>query len=159
VGYTLDHFFGDSEYSGKEAFVDGTTGLIGGGLVNPVIKVGSRVNKVIKYGGDDAVKAITKGEMIMTAGYVTAPMASAPVRKELIGGAVAGLVYDVASRMSPGSRSERNASDVGPGGTSLGRGRKTMQKMVKPVYRKGRDPCPPGYSLRTRNGRRMCVMD
>ena len=39
MGYTLDHFFGDSEYSGKEAFVDGTTGLIGGGLVNPVIKV------------------------------------------------------------------------------------------------------------------------
>ena len=59
---------------------------------------------------------------------------------------------------SSGSSSERNGTHVGPGGTSSGNGEKTMQKMVKPIYRKGRDPCPPGYRLRTVDGKRMCVI-
>ncbi len=75
------------------------------------------------------------------------------------GKSVAQVGVIAANGKSPDVRSERNASDVTSGGTPSGNGKKTMQKMVKPVYRKGRDPCPPGYRLRTRNGKRMCVMD
>ncbi len=95
------------------------------------------------------------------------PLTSGPRRNTVptgyvFGGAgksVAQVGVIAANGKSPDVRSERNASDVTSGGTPSGNGKKTMQKMVKPVYRKGRDPCPPGYRLRTRNGKRMCVMD
>ena len=160
LGYTLDHIFGDSDYTGREMFVDTATGALGGGLVRPLTSVGTRFGKVVRHYGDDAYKVGASGvDDLIVAGYITAPMISRPARMEFIGGAVAGLVYDIAYSKSPDVSSERNATDVTSGGTPSGKGKKTMQKMVKPVYRKGRDPCPPGYSLRTRNGKRMCVMD
>jgi hypothetical protein len=159
LGYTLDHFLGDSDYSGKEAFVDATTGALGGGLVNPVIRVGSRANKVIRHTGGKVYKVGAGAtESLLVAGYVTKPMISRPVRMEMLAGAAAGLVYDIAYGQSSGSSSEQNGTHVGPGGISSNKGKKSMQKMVKPVFRKGRDPCPPGYRLRTVDGKRMCVI-
>jgi hypothetical protein len=159
LGYTIDHFLGDSDYSGKEAFIDATTGALGGGLVNPIIRVGSRANKVIRHSGGKVYKVGAGAtESLLVAGYVTKPMISRPARMELLAGSVAGLVYDIAYGKSPGSSSEQNGTHVGPGDTSSGNGKKSMQKMVKPIYRKGRDPCPPGYRLRTVDGKRMCVI-
>ena len=158
LGYTLDHLIGDSDYTGREMFVDSATGALGGGLVNPVIRVGSRANKVIRHTGGKAYKVGAGAtESLLVAGYVTKPMISRPVRMEILAGAAAGLVYDIAYGKSSGSSSERNGTHVGPGDTSSGKGKKSGKKMVKPIYRKGRDPCPPGYRLRTHNGRRMCV--
>ena len=156
----LDHYFDDSSYSGKEAFVDATTGALGGGLVNPMIRLGSRANKVIRHSGRQVYKVGSGAtESLLVAGYVTKPMISRPVRMEMLAGAAAGLVYDIAYKSS-GSSSERNGTHVGPGGTVFEQtaGGKSDSKMVKPVYRKGRDPCPPGYRLRTVNGKRMCVI-
>ena len=150
MGYALDHFVGDGEYSGEEAFVDAATGAIGGGLVNPLVKVGSRANKVIKYGGDDAVKVVTKTDQVMVAGYVTAPMVSAPVRRELVGGVVAGFAYDLATKQSPDVRSERNASDVASGGTPS---RKSKNMLAPTSFRDSRgetrQSCPRGYEVRS----------
>jgi hypothetical protein len=155
----LDHFLGDSDYSGKEMFVDATTGALGGGLINPVIRVGSRANKIIRHSGGKVYKVGAGAtESLLVAGYVTKPMISRPVRMEMLAGAAAGLVYDIAYGKSSGSSSEQNGTHVGPGGTFSGKGKKSMQKMVKPIYRKGRDPCPPGYRLRTVDGKRMCVI-
>jgi hypothetical protein len=120
LGYTLDHFLGDSDYSGKEAFVDATTGALGGGLVNPVIRVGSRANKVIRHSGRQVYKVGAGAtESLLVAGYVTKPMISRPVRMELLAGAAAGLVYDIATQSS-GSSSEQNGTHVGPGGNTPG---------------------------------------
>ena len=156
LGYVLDHYMGDSNYTGREAFVDAATGAIGGGLINPVAKVATRANRVIR-GSTDMAK-VGAGDSVIIAGYVSRPMISKPVAREFVGGALAGFAYDLATQSS-GSRSERNGPNVGPGGTGpAGLGSKGGSKMVKPVYRRGRDPCPPGYRLRTVNGKRMCVM-
>ena len=121
LGYTLDHFFGDSDYSGKEIFVDATTGALGGGLVNPVIRVGSRANKVIRHSGRQVYKVGAGAtESLLVAGYVTKPMISRPVRMEMLAGAAAGLVYDIAHGKSSGSSSERNGTHVDPGGNTPG---------------------------------------
>ena len=164
MGYALDHFVGDGEYSGEEAFVDAATGAIGGGLVNPLVKVGSRANKVIKYGGDDAVKVVTKTDQVMVAGYVTAPMVSAPVRRELVGGVVAGFAYDIATQ-SPGSRSERNASKVGSGGNTPGQKRPMLSdasirwnlKNGYSMHATTEHACGLGYRLVKRKGKYVCV--
>ena len=113
---------------------------------------------MIRFTGQSTHKMGVADDVI-TAGYVAAPMISSPARKELIAGGVAGLVYDLFSQSS-GSSSEQNGTHVGPGGTLLGNkaGLKSSRKMVKPLFRKGRDPCPPGYRLKTVNGKRMCVI-
>jgi hypothetical protein len=116
----LDHYFDDSSYSGKEAFVDATTGALGGGLVNPMIRLGSRANKVIRHSGRQVYKVGSGAtESLLVAGYVTKPMISRPVRMEMLAGAAAGLVYDIAYKSS-GSSSERNGTHVGPGGNTPG---------------------------------------
>jgi hypothetical protein len=160
LGYTLDHFLGDSSYSGKEAFVDATTGAMGGGLVNPVIRVGSRANKIIRHSGGKVYKVGAAGtESLLVAGYVTKPMISRPVRMEMLAGSAAGLVYDIAYGQSSGSSSEQNGTHVGPAGTS-------SRDMVEPNFNKARNVtygnrrsmfCPEGYELRKVNKKWMCV--
>jgi hypothetical protein len=163
LGYIIDHTLGDSDYSAKEAFVDASTGAVGGGLIGPVMRVGSRSNKVIRH---SAHRGYTAGagvtESLLLAGYVTKPMISRPARMELLAGTVASLVYDIATRQSPDVRSERNASDVTSGGTSLG------SELVKPAFgsrykmrKEWGGPCPSGYGLHQIKGkfgqRWMCV--
>lgn len=163
LGYTLDHFFGDSDYTGREMFVDSATGALGGGLVRPLTSVGTRFSKVVRHYGDDAYKVGASGvDDLIVAGYITAPMISRPARMEFIGGAVAGLVYDIAYGKSPDVSSEQNATDVTSGGTSSG------SELVKPAFgtrykmrKEWGGPCPSGYGLHQIKGkfgqRWMCV--
>lgn len=102
-------------------FVDATTGAMGGGLVNPVIRVSSRANKVIRHTGGRVYKVGAGAtQSLLIAGYVTKPMISRPARIELVAGGVASLVYDIAYGKSSGSRSEGNASKVGSVGNTPG---------------------------------------
>ncbi len=159
LGYTLDHFFGDSDYSGKEMFVDATTGALGGGLVNPVIRVGSRANKVIRHSGRQVYKVGAGAtESLLVAGYVTKPMISRPARMELLAGSAAGLVYDIAIQSS-GSSSEQNGTHVGPGGTFSGKGGKPKTVKPRKVDRYGMKipMCPPGYRLNAKGT--MCILE
>ncbi len=161
LGYTLDHFLGDSDYSGKEAFVDATTGALGGGLINPVIRVGSRANKIIRHSGGKVYKVGAGAtESLLIAGYVTKPMISRPARMELLAGSVAGLVYDIAYGESPGSSSEQNGTHVGPGDTTPGEMYPLPKDSKGILSRTGRvlhNPCAKGYIPRRVNGKLMCV--
>ncbi len=158
LGYTMDHFLGDSDYSGKEAFVDATTGALGGGLVNPVIRVGSRANKVIRHSGTKAYQVGAGAtESLLIAGYVTKPMISRPARMELLAGATAGLVYDIAYGKSSGSSSERNGTHVGPGGT---KNRPDTYSIPQTGYTKRagtKGPCDDGYVLAKVKGKWLCM--
>jgi hypothetical protein len=158
LGYTLDHFLGDSDYSGKEMFVDATTGALGGGLVNPVIRVGSRANKVIRHTGGKAYKVGAGAtESLLVAGYVTKPMISRPVRMEMLAGAAAGLVYDIAYGKSSGSSSEQNGTHVGPGGipSSYRKPDQHYRKLVDGTKMK-KITCPPDYELVEWKGKLFC---
>lgn len=161
LGYVLDHTLGDSDYSGKEIFVDATTGAVGGGLVGPMMRVGSRANKVIRHSGRQGYKVGAGAtESLLLAGYVTKPMISRPARMELFAGSAAALVYDIAYGKSPDVRSERNASDVASGGTSLGKKSKIPRKAFRSV--RGKYPnysCPKGYSLMNWEGKMVCVLN
>jgi hypothetical protein len=166
LGYTLDHFLGDSDYTGREMFVDSATGALGGGLINPVIRVGSRANKIIRHSGGKVYKVGAGAtESLLVAGYVTKPMISRPVRMEMLAGAVAGLVYDIAYKQSSGSSSEQNGTHVGPGGISSGNKQdsrfsyKVKNQYDRAKYRDGlRGPCKKGYVLhRATNGVWYCV--
>lgn len=158
-GYILDQVFGDGDYTHREMFVSTVTSMIGGGLLRPIGQTLSRGSRVLGSISDDVYKVGASAfDDIITAGYIFAPLVSKPARRELIGGLAAGIVYDIAYGKSSGSSSEQNGTYVGPGGISSNKGKKSMQKMVKPIYRKGRDPCPPGYRLRTVDGKRMCVI-
>ena len=167
LGYTLDHFLGDSDYSGKEIFVDATTGALGGGLVNPVIRVGSRANKVIRHSGGKVYKVGAGAtESLLVAGYVTKPMISRPVRMEMLAGAAAGLVYDIAYGKSSGSSSEQNGTHVGSGGTSSGpkptweglRHSPRNYNEIADLYLEPRNySCPKGWRPAVRNGRMVCI--
>ena len=166
LGYTLDHFFGDSDYTGREMFVDSATGALGGGLIRPLTSVVTRGGKVVRHYGDDAYKVGASAvDDLIVAGYITAPMVSRPARMEFIGGAVAGLVYDIATRKSPDVSSERNATDVTSGGTSSGKrldsrfSYKVKNQYDRAKYRDGlRGPCKKGYVLhRATNGVWHCV--
>ena len=167
LGYTLDHIFGDSDYTGREMFVDTATGALGGGLVRPLTSVGTRFGKVVRHYGDDAYKVGASGvDDLIVAGYITAPMISRPARMEFIGGAVAGLVYDIAYSKSPDVSSERNATDVTSGGTLP-----TLEKQIldKWSYKGGPRPFKQptgkypnfrrakGYKLMQYNGKALCV--
>jgi hypothetical protein len=156
LGYTLDHFFGDSDYTGREMFVDSATGALGGGLIRPLTSVGTRFGKVVRHYGDDAYKVGASGvDDLIVAGYITAPMISRPARMEFIGGAVAGLVYDIAHSKSPDVRSEQNASDVTSGGKSLEI--EPASKVFSGLYPTSRNySCPPGYQLVKYRGKWMC---
>lgn len=121
LGYASDHYLGDSHYSGREIAIDATTGALGGGLVGPVMRVGSRSNTIIKNTGRRGWQAgVGATESLMIAGYVTKPMISRPVRMELIAGGIAGLAYDHFTSKSSGSSSEQNGTHVGPGGNTPG---------------------------------------
>lgn len=160
LGYALDHYMGDSNYTGREAFVDAATGAIGGGLINPVAKVATRANRVIR-GSTDMAK-VGAGDSVIIAGYVSRPMISKPVAREFVGGALAGFAYDLVTQSS-GSRSERNGPNVGPGGTFSGRKMYPLPKDSKGILsRTGRvlhNPCAKGYTPRRIKGRLMCVKD
>ena len=163
LGYILDHFFGDSDYTGREMFVDSATGALGGGLIRPLTSVGTRFGKVVRHYGDDAYKVGASGvDDLIVAGYITAPMISRPARMEFIGGAVAGLVYDIATRKSPDVRSERNASDVTSGGTPPGyklpnkHYSKDVRGPTKGTVRLKKLTCPPGYELVQIKGKPVC---
>lgn len=80
---------------------------------------------------------------------------------EMLAGAAAGLVYDIAYGKSPGSSSEQNGTHVGPGGT--------VPREVPVIYtrinrsfggmKKGDyiSQCPPGYELhRKKDGKLVC---
>ena len=163
MGYTLDHLFGDSEYTGKEMFVDSVTGALGGGLIRPLASVGTRFGKVVRHYGDDTYKVGASAvDDLIVAGYISAPMVSRPARMEFIGGAVAGLVYDIAYGKSPDVSSEQNATDVTSGGTPS----RKPKDMVEPNFDKPRNVshgnrrsmfCPAGYELRKVNKKWMCV--
>ena len=161
LDYTIDHFFGDSEFTAREAFVAGTTGALGGGLVRPGLTVGSRFGKVVRNYGDDTYKVGASAvDDLIVAGYISAPMVSRPARMEFIGGAVAGLVYDIAYGKSPDVRSERNASDVASGGTSSGKKSKIPRNAFRSV--RGKYPnfsCPKGYTLMNWEGKMVCVLN
>ena len=166
LGYVLDHIFGDSDYTGREMFVDTVTGALGGGLVRPLASVGTRFGKVVRHYGDDAYKVGASGvDDLIVAGYITAPMISRPARMEFIGGAVAGLVYDIAHSESPDVRSEQNASDVTSGGTPLRKPKgsyRLSDKRVKSWLRtydtfQETNPCRKGYFPKKINGRWHCV--
>ena len=155
LGYKLDHIFGDSDYTGREMFVDTATGALGGGLVRPLTSVGTRFGKVVRHYGDDAYKVGASGvDDLIVAGYITAPMISRPARMEFIGGAVAGLVYDIAYSKSPDVSSERNATDVTSGGTSSGKKptNEAQKRISAMISREGfsateRKICGKGYRL------------
>ena len=126
-------------------------------MVRPITSVVTRSNRLIR--NSSSMAKVGAGESVMIAGYVSRPMISKPATKELLGGAFAGLAYDFITQSS-GSSSEQNGTHVGPGGIVFEEtaGGKSAKKMVKPVFRKGRESCPPGYRLRTVNGKRMCVI-
>ena len=164
LGYTLDHFFGDSDYTGREMFVDSATGALGGGLIRPLTSVGTRFGKVVRHYGDDAYKVGASGvDDLIVAGYITAPMISRPARMEFIGGAVAGLVYDIAYGKSPDVSSERNATDVTSGDTLTGKVTgyeltdKQVRRLLSPNSRYDYNPCVKGYVPRRHKGRWICV--
>jgi hypothetical protein len=162
LGYILDHTFGDSDYTGREMFVDAATGAVGGGLVSPVMRVGSRANKVIRHSGRQGYKVGAGAtESILIAGYVSKPMISRPARMELLAGTAASLVYDIAYGKSPEVRSERNASDVTSGGTSPGiKIPSSLRDPSKGFYKGGKwivNPCKPGHVPRKIRGRWVCV--
>ena len=140
--------------------------MIGGGLLKPI---GQTLGRTVKYGknlADDIyrVGAVTYDEII-AAGYILAPMVSKPARIEIIGGIVAGYVYDLATRQSPDSRSERNASDVGSGGNRP----QTMKPMLSDssirwnlkngysMHATTEHACGLGYRLVKRKGKYVCV--
>ena len=141
--------------------------MIGGGLFKPI---GQTLGRTVKYGknlADDIYRAgaVTYDEII-AAGYIMAPMVSKPARIEIIGGIVAGYVYDLATRQSPDVSSERNATDVTSGGTSSGKKQTNVaQKRISDmISREGfstteRKICGKGYSLVKRRGRWTCVRD
>ena len=131
---------------------------MGGGLVNPVIRVGSRANKVIKHTGGKIYKVGAGAtESLLIAGYVTKPMISRPARMELLAGGVASLVYDIAYGESSGSSSERNGTHVGSGDTPPGliEPNKHYRKFEGKV-RKSKLTCPPGYELVIYKGKPLC---
>jgi len=139
-------------------FVDSATGAVGGGLVGPIMRVGSRANKVIRHSGTRVYQAgagATEG--LIVAGYVTKPMISRPVRMELIAGGVAGLVYDIAYGKSSGSSSERNGTHVGPGGTTPGYKQPSKHyRKYDGKVRKSKLSCPEGYTLVLVKGKPLC---
>jgi hypothetical protein len=164
LGYILDHTLGDSDYSGKEMFVDATTGAVGGGLVGPMMRVGSRANTAIRHTGSQGYKVgagVT--ESLLVAGYVTKPMISRPARMELLAGTVASLVYDIAYSKSPDVSSERNATDVTSGDTLSGKVTgyeltdKQVRRLLDPNPRYDYNPCVKGYVPRKHKGRWICV--
>ena len=158
LGYILDHFFGDSDYTGREMFVDSATGALGGGLIRPLTSVGTRFGKVVRHYGDDAYKVGASAvDDLIVAGYISAPMISRPARMEFIGGAVAGLVYDIAHSKSPDVRSEQNASDVTSGGTPSGykKPRRQFGKHNGKVV-ETRIYCSPGFELVKYKGKFYC---
>ena len=147
-------------------FVSTATSVIGGGLLRPVGQTLSRFGKVVRNYGDDVYKVgASFTDDLIVAGYITAPMVSRPARMEFIGGAVAGLVYDIAYGKSPDVSSEQNATDVTSGGTSSGKrldsrfSYKVKNQYDRAKYRDGlRGPCKKGYVLhRATNGVWHCV--
>ena len=165
-GYILDQVFGDGDYTPREMFISTTTSMIGGGLLRPIGQTLSRGGRVLGTISDDVYKVGASAfDDIITAGYIFAPLVSKPARRELIGGIVAGLVYDIAFGKSSGSSSEQNGTHVGPGGTSSG-GKldsrfsyKVKNQYDRAKYRDGlRGPCKKGYVLhRATNGVWHCV--
>ena len=163
----MDHTLGDSDYSGKEMFVDATTGAVGGGLVGPMMRVGSRANTAIRHTGSQGYKVgagVT--ESLLVAGYVTKPMISRPARMELLAGTVASLVYDIAYSKSPDVSSERNATDVTSGGTPSGKkptneAQKRISAMISREGFSATEPkiCGKGYRLVKHTGRWTCVRE
>ncbi len=140
-------------------FVDVATGAVGGGLIGPVMRVGSRANKVIRHSGRQGYKVGAGAtESLLLAGYVSKPMISRPARMELLAGTAASLVYDIAYGKSPDVSSERNATDVTSGGTPF---RKSKNMLAPTSFRDSRgetrQSCPRGYELRRVGKRMMCV--
>ena len=147
-------------------FVSTATSVIGGGLLRPVGQTLSRFGKVVRNYGDDVYKVgASFTDDLIVAGYITAPMVSRPVRMEIIGGAIAGLVYDIAYGKSPDVRSERNASDVTSGGTSSGEKPMLSDSTIRWMLQNqpySRDAitehaCGVGYRLVKRKGKFVCV--
>ena len=127
-------------------------------MIGPVMKVAGRSKRVMKLSRAGYAVEGT-GDVVAVGAYVSRPMASQAVRRDLIGGAAAAAVYDIATSQSPGSRSERNGPNVGPGGI-------TLRDMVEPNFNKARNVthgnrrsmfCPEGYQLRKVNKKWMCV--
>ena len=134
-------------------------------MIGPVMRVGSRANRVIKH-SSSRVYQVGAGavESLSIAGYVSKPMISRPVRMELMAGGVAGMVYDIAYGKSSGSSSERNGTHVGPGGTRLREPTMSQKDINRSIAMYGRNLaemskaiCPKGYRLREIRGRFVCV--
>lgn len=156
MGYTIDHYFGDSDYSFQEALVDGTLGALGGGIVGPAYTASGRAVTVLARYADDAVR-VGYGGAVTAVGYVGRPFARPIGVKILATGPVESFYEKI---MSSGSRSERNASNVCPGGTPPGYKQPSKHyRKYDGIVRKSKVTCPPGYTLVLVKGKLLCRPD
>lgn len=159
LGYISDHLFGDGEYSGGEALFDAAGGALGGAVLKPIGVMAGRAFTVGRAHASTATSfAISTVDDAVGA---AAAIASGQLRPIGIG-VTTGYFGDQYTRMkmSPDSRSERNASEVGSGGTTSGKtsGGRTI-KPTKFIDSRGetRHSCPRGYELQRIGKRFMCV--
>lgn len=85
AGYIIDQLVGDGIYTKEEALLDGTLGLVGGGVVGPSVRIGNRFRKTYRavggrastiekyvYGiGDDVLNTTSAGAKAGISLYVT----------------------------------------------------------------------------------------
>ncbi|AXF52796.1 MAG: hypothetical protein [Circular genetic element sp.] len=162
LGYISDHLFGDGEYSGGEALFDVAGGALGGAVMKPIGVMAGRAFTVGRAHASTATSfAISTVDDAVGA---AAAIASGQLRPIGIG-VTTGYFGDQYTRMKMSSdpRSERNASNVGSGGTSSGR---TVKPSVPSTTIKAmgmgkvsRKACPKGYRLVKHKGRFVCLRD
>jgi len=165
LGYISDHLFGDGEYSGGEALFDAAGGALGGAVLKPIGVMAGRAFTV----GRAHFSTATSFAISTVDDAVGAAAAIASGQLRPIGiGVTTGYFGDQYTRMklSPDSRSEQNASDVGSGGTPSGKKPTNVaQKRINAmISREGfstaeRKICGKGYSLVKRRGSWTCVRD
>lgn len=48
TGFLIDHLVGDGEYSAEEAVLDASLGMVGGSLLRPTLRIGSRLKNSVR---------------------------------------------------------------------------------------------------------------
>jgi len=160
-GYVADHYLGDGEYSAGEAAFDAAGGALGGSLVKPGITVGGRVFTVGRAHFSKSSSFSFADDAVGT----TAAIVSGNIRPIGIAASTSYLGDQYTLAQSSASRSERNASKVGAGGTPSRKkldsrfSYKVKNQYDRARYRDGlRGPCKKGYVLhRATNGVWHCV--
>lgn len=119
-GYVLEKTVGDGTYSNRDAAFDIGIGAMGGAVIGPTIKVGAKASVgIARYLG----KARKHGKLSDEAGQaIIASVRSSAKHYKPIGVSAIGesTKAGLGRFMSSGSRSEGNASKVGPGGNTPG---------------------------------------